>query len=596
VEIRMSEVTVPASLPSAGDGVRRRHVVVEGAGEDVEDSAAVVPRWAEWGTLAGAAVWITLVTFVRWPVFLYSSISSDSSIDAAFFAYAGELVRQGGTPYVTFWDHKPPLIFLVHAAALSLSGGAAWGLWAVGLLALLSALGLAYLVLRRSFGTLPALLGAVFLAAALPSLFTIIMTEGYAPPLQWMAVLVLLWWRRGAGPLPAGLALGAIAALAALFRPNLIGAQVAVALAIAGLLVARRRPGELIRFVGGGVAGVLAVLGPMLGYLQLHGAVGAFHDQVIHYNALYTEVSWKRRIRSAFFGTRYAGIGIFLLPASAWLLAVLRLARDRTARLDPVLLLAAIWLPIEAVFAGMSGRPYGHYFMTLIAPLAFLLAWLGSLLLGWTDVSWRHAAALPRPPQPRALVVALAVAIALPAVADVAAPLRDTGIRHERADQVRAIVAYLDTHTRPGDPILVWGHAADIYFFSGHPPASRFVYPLPLLDPRYGTPEMIAGYLDEVRASRPPIIIDATGKISAADALVPSLGAWDPAWKVPPDSVSRNQVWWSMPPAMRQFYDYVASNYAVTDSVGPYRWAVYRRRPVPVEARAPEAKPLSASR
>jgi hypothetical protein len=107
---------------------------------------------------------------------------------------------------------------------------------------------------------------------------------------------------------------------------------------------------------------------------------------------------------------------------------------------------------------------------------------------------------------------------------------------------------------------------------------------------------MIAAYLDELRASRPPIIIDATGRISAADALVPSLGEWDPAWKVPPDSVSRNQVWWSMPPAMRQFYDYVAGNYAVADSVGPYRWAVYHRRPVPVAARAPEAKPLSTSR
>jgi hypothetical protein len=33
-----------------------------------------------------------------------------------------------------------------------------------------------------------------------------------------------------------------------------------------------------------------------------------------------------------------------------------------------------------------------------------------------------------------------------------------------------------------------------------------------------------------------------------------------------------------MTPELRAFYDYVASTYAVVDSVGPMRWPIYRRR------------------
>jgi len=65
--------------------------------------------------------------------------------------------------------------------------------------------------------------------------------------------------------------------------------------------------------------------------------------------------------------------------------------------------------------------------------------------------------------------------------------------------------------------------------------------------------------------------------VPMSDALVPSLGSWNPRWRYPTSGVA----WWTMTPALRAFYDYVASNYAVVDVVGPQRWVIYARRTGP---------------
>lgn len=36
-------------------------------------------------------------------------------------------------------------------------------------------------------------------------------------------------------------------------------------------------------------------------------------------------------------------------------------------------------------------------------------------------------------------------------------------------------------------------------------------------------------------------------------------------------------VWWSIMPALRGFYDFIAENYSMVDSIGPQKWAVHRR-------------------
>jgi hypothetical protein len=521
-----------------------------------------------WAVLGLAVAWLAVVLALRWPALTFPAFVSNSPIDSAFFAYAGDIVRRGGTPYLSFWDHKPPLIYFLDAAALTLSGGALWGVWALCFATLVGTLFLGYAAARRIYGPAPALLAAVFIAVAVQGILAVGLTEGFAPPLQWLAILAFAWWWSGGPALGAGAALGVTTVLLALLRPNLVGAPVVAGLVVmAHLLRIRDRRGWVALTVGA-LAGAASAVAPMLFYLWSRGALPAFRDQVLIYNALYVgAASWGDRARAVYAGLHGVGGALLVLGLAGWALTVARLVREPESRRHPALRLVALWFPVELTLAALAGRDYGHYFMPLYTPLALAVAGLGAELraLGRGARERRSAPVLG----------ALGLALAGPAVADLAYWVHETGVPHDRADQLRATGRYLEARTAESTPILVWGHAADVYFFSHRRPATRFVYPLALLTPGYATPARVDSFVAEVRATAPAVIVDATRTQGEWDAIVPALGRWDPGWQYP---VRSPRPYWRTTQALRRFYDYVAATYVAADTIGPERWVVYRRR------------------
>ena len=57
------------------------------------------------------------------PLYPAAYAYNDVSIDPNFFLFAGQLLREGKTPYVDFFDHKGLYVFLLNAAGLSLNIG-----------------------------------------------------------------------------------------------------------------------------------------------------------------------------------------------------------------------------------------------------------------------------------------------------------------------------------------------------------------------------------------------------------------------------------------------------------------------------------------
>jgi hypothetical protein len=159
----------------------------------------------------------------------------------------------------------------------------------------------------------------------------------------------------------------------------------------------------------------------------------------------------------------------------------------------------------------------------------------------------------------------------------------------ERVVQVSEAADYVRAATPADARLLVWGHAADVHLFSGRRPASRFIYALPLLTPNYADAALVRGFIDEVAASAPPLIIDATPNAIEAEDLAPSLAAWNPAWKYPKDAPP-GRLWWSMTPELRSFYQYVHANYTPVASIGPRQWVVYRRSGTAAPAGAIEGR------
>src|SRR5690242_10425305 len=90
------------------------------------------------------ALWIPLQMLLTWPAPLTPAFDGPWRYDTSNFAYEGALVRHGAMPYVAFWDHKGPLIYLLDAGGLTISGGHLWGIWLIGLVAVGLAAALGY--------------------------------------------------------------------------------------------------------------------------------------------------------------------------------------------------------------------------------------------------------------------------------------------------------------------------------------------------------------------------------------------------------------------------------------------------------------------
>lgn len=540
-------------------------------------------------------LWLAAVQFLQWPAFLYPIFPkfnhAHAFMDSAVFALAGDLLRHGGTPYVSYWDHKPPLIHLINAGALTISHGHLWGLWAASLTTLIAALVLGHRTLRRAFGVLPAVFGMTFFVVALPAILASNLTEEYVLPIQWASALVLVRWKAFEGkPFSLGLLLGVLGALGFLLRPNLIGASVSVFLVLSVMLLTERRFRAWVRCTAGGIGGVALVGTVIAAYLVRQGSFADFWDQVFHYNFVYSATTWKLRIRSAHSGLMLATLyAPLLLPAAGWLLSVHRLREsDRRHPLHALFLLGVIWLPIELLLASIAGREYGHYFIPLLPPLSFLTGLLAS------EVSSNMASfSGTGAPQAQRLIAALSTAMAIFPVTASLADVHDKGLPPKRMEQALPMIQYIRRHTTPEERIFVWGHAPDLYFFSGRRPATRFIYPFPLLTPGYADRSLVQRFLDDLRASPPSLIIETSPADRTAapaaeaeptgEGLVPTLAQWDPEWRHPdprrPEFAWwRGPSWWTIPPGFKAFYDFVSEHYTVAAYIGPRKWTVYRRR------------------
>ena len=188
------------------------------------------------------------------------------------------------------------------------------------------------------------------------------MTEEYALPLAWGAALVLVRWTRTQAPSSsAGLALGALGALAFFLRANLAGAAAAAALTMRcrccsrAALCARSRAW---RRAASGRRRVVAA--PIIVWLAHGGALRAFWDQAIGYNLTYTQADCTQRL-----DLRHRrclardGHGAAAAPrGGARRLRARRLhGRGRASVARRVMLFALIWAAVELLLASISGRP-----------------------------------------------------------------------------------------------------------------------------------------------------------------------------------------------------------------------------------------------
>jgi Dolichyl-phosphate-mannose-protein mannosyltransferase len=523
------------------------------------DSATHNSRWRKLSRyIVGLVLLATLCFIVLLPTMPpYRDIFGG---DTGVFLYIGEQILRGNIPYRDVWDHKAPLIYYINALALLIGGGSIWGLWFVELLSLWCAAFIGFVLIDRGFGWLPALFSTILWVASLALvLIGGNYTEEFALPFQF-AALYLFWrseqqkrygWR--------SLAIGVTLAACFLLRPNLVGIHMAIVAVMVWGGMRSRNWGRLLLTLGLITAGAMAVLLIVAVYFFSQHALSDLVDQVFRYSTFYSATTIQNRISSWLAGIAVLAIsGISIVALFSWITGLRRLPREleRQQDVNILLLFAIVNVPIEFVLSTLSGRVYGHYYVSWMPAFAILAASFACFVA-------EEARLNLTPKQIGVALLALAAALCIgPAwtvVDDAKTPKQLENSRYQSA-------SYILAYTKDNDPILVWGAETALNLVTHRNAPTRYVYQYPLYTRGYQTTAMVEEFFRDLASTPPAVIIDTSTTNSLVPPLEPSQRA---TWA--PDDPS-----FVLLPEMNDVLAYIDSNYVFVGRIGREQWSLYR--------------------
>lgn len=415
-----------------------------------------------------ALVVLTLVT--RLPL-----LRLDRPIDdEVVYGVVAQTIVDGGAPYVSAVERKPPLLFYVYAAVLRTFGSSNWrALHLVEVAWILATMAGLFVVGRRLFdestGLIAALLYSIFQAWSYWNNLAFNGEVLMNLPIVW--AYVFAFSRQDSRRIFNLFVAGALLAVAFLLKQPAAIALVPLARYVVWL---SHSPGT--RFAWRNAFGPFAslaigfsmVLGAIAVWLFSRGLLGdAFYWTIT--NHAIPQVYWVKGLENTL------AFAAFCLPmtASAWLSTLdTELWREKRAERNALIALVFVSL----VGASSSGRFYPHYYIALIPPCALLAA-------PWLSAIW-HSSERERP-------VGQLTQAWLAATVIVFAVVHTRGLARQPA--VSEAGQYVMAHSSAQDRIFVWGQETRIYVDAHRRPASRYIATFPLTGLIFGAPPRSAG-------------------------------------------------------------------------------------------------------
>ena len=358
--------------------------------------------------------------------------------DEAYIGVQAEALLRGQQLYVDVIDRKPPLAPLLYAAVTGVFGTdfrpvrLLLVLWIAATAMLLVAL-IVQLGSSRQAGVTGGLLYVLGTVAFMPR-------DGQAANFELWAVLpavaaVLVALRAGStARRPYAFAVaGLLVGIATCFKQPFLATFVPV------IILAARGQGRLRSVVAAalGLAGAVLAIGVCFGLAGMTRWVWMENEEY----ALGLDV----RV----LGVAAVMTGLFVLAhaPTVWLAGQAPPGRRRER------MIVVVWLATSLLAVAAGFRFRLHYYQQALPPLC-VLAGIGA------------DAARPRV---RTVAVAATAVVGVVAVGAAFSPAAPTPQR------LNNIVQFIDAHSRPDDPILVWGAVPEIYWRAQRPVAGRFV-------------------------------------------------------------------------------------------------------------------------
>jgi len=407
-----------------------------------------------------ALVFLTLAT--RLPLLLVDRPIDDEVV----YAVVGQTIVDGGMPYASAVERKPPLLFYVYAAVLRTFGSYNWiALHTVEIIWILATMVGLYVIGRRLFdrdtGLIAALLYSIFQAWSYWNNLAFNGEVLMNLPIVW--AYALGFSRRPSRHLVNLFAAGALVATGFLLKQPAAIAFIPLAVYTThrgdGTFMLSDSMGRLVSLcLGFSVILIAAAI-----WLLTRGLLGdAFYWTIT--NHAVPKFYWIKGLENTLAFTAFClpltgGAWLGFRDAGLW-------SETRSERNT----LAAL-IVVSFIGAGSSGRFFPHYYIAVIPPCALLAA-------PWFAKVWRGEGRVQR--------------IGRLTQAWLAATVLIFGIAHIRGLARQPVASeagqYLLTHSSADDRIFVWGQTTRIYVDAHRRPASRYIATFPLTGLIFGEP------------------------------------------------------------------------------------------------------------
>lgn len=383
------------------------------------------------------------------------------SNDAGAYLTVADAILAGKLPYRDLFDHKTPGIYYTFAVVLAAFQRSLLAVQAAQMLAVAVTAGLLGWLGWRLWGRLAgglALLLALYGGAAYQGGH--LTTEAWGALALAAALAVLL---RPPGSAPSTrdwLLAGGLAGVSALFKQT--GLLTLAALALWALTIQGdwRQVGRRWLALAGGCAAPLALTAALF---AVQGALTDLWRDAVWINLTgYPRAAWSALVRGNLTNLRaFPLLWLGVLLALVWRPPRLRRSAAGHA---PTLL----WLTLLAGLLPLSHRFYGHYVLQALPPAALLAA-------AGLAVLWQRLARRPWPVRALAVTGLLVVGLI-----DLPAWPRYLAYTQRLVERQQSAAAAVQEIAGPGQPILAITAAAQFYFLSDRPPASRWLYLFPV--------------------------------------------------------------------------------------------------------------------
>jgi 4-amino-4-deoxy-L-arabinose transferase-like glycosyltransferase len=394
--------------------------------------------------------------------------------DQGEFATIGRGLLQGKVPYVDLWNPKPPAVFYVYAAAMSLFGQTAAAIRAIDLLIFpVIALTLYRIGTRladRRVGVWAAALFGVFYFTE--TFWTLAQNDGIAL----LPMTLAVWCALRAADSPRrsfawALLSGALLGWTFWFKyPFAL-----MGLPVLAIYAAARRVWDKplsIWDIGGFIAGgMLTLIGGALNLMRIGAWAALVQSAVVtsSYTTLTANLPDLLEALRIALGYRWSQWGLLALAA---LIGGIGIVRRRDLRWWAVI----AWLLSGLAIMLVQAKGYDYHWLPMLPPLALIGAW------GMTRLRWRFDSVARA-----ALLVVMALVIGAQTIPylsgreDQRAYYARFVAGEFRADESLQVVELLRARVVPGDSLFIWGFRPEIYYLSGLNPAVRFIFQFPLV-------------------------------------------------------------------------------------------------------------------